>query len=269
MEFMLNLKVIVKYLLLLSAFFVISIIIYYASKTIYTAYLVPQGEVPTIYADDDSDTKILPTHKGGINIPNADSTVYDKLKQTIDNEEPKITFATGPEPVLKPHNTDVNEDHLDEILQKILNAKDVQEKDVELNETLMPKKIISSNDRSKHISKEKEDDSAHAFGFNIVKITNDEQKFSKLTSGAQKNRYYKIQLASTKTEEMGLKALEKIKNKNYKILKNASLSLRKVEDQNGEFFYLILAGDFSSIGLAKKACKELIYQNQNCIINKE
>ena len=103
---------------------------------------------------------------------------------------------------------------------------------------------------------------------NIVKIAEKENKhISSVKSPARNQKtIYKIQLASMKSESLAIVEVARLKHKYLKVLGNSVISHKKVQQDSGKFFYIILAGDYPTLSKAKAACKKLSARQQSCMI---
>lgn len=115
------------------------------------------------------------------------------------------------------------------------------------------------------------DSPINRMGLNIVKISqkNNTNKNNNLYQEKLDNQhkgFYRLQLASVKSELEATQEGERIKKKYNKILLNATISVKKVPYDKGKFFYLALAGNYDSLSKAKTICKKLANNQQNCII---
>jgi hypothetical protein len=233
-----------------------------------------QRELIIIYPDP-SETKIKPLERGGIVIPNSDNIVYD----TLNNQQfsKKIILLPEPEQAIKLNNSQSQDNEfgtVDEMLAGLMPA-DIQNDKSSSNELQVGDNIfdeeltifehIESPPSSDIITEE----APTIKTLNVVKVTESSSKINKTKNiVSNSNDNYKIQLATVKSESQGLLEGERIKRKHLKILSNSNISVKKIRHDNGHFFYLVLAGDYSSLSKAKGTCKKLSSRQQPCMIFK-
>jgi len=202
---------------------------------IYCAYQYYNNSKPiiTIYSDE-LPTKIKPSTIENNQIAAVYSTIYENLVAKDTNIK-TVKFLPDPE---KPMNIDSrNQNQDDESFDEISN-------------------LIALMEPSNNSKNETD--------LNIIKL----EKGSKANNTKNCNNYesYKIQLGSVKSEAEAMKEGERIKKKFPKILKNIVITSKKVKYDDGKFFYLILAGEYGSLGQAKAVCKKLAYNKQSCVL---
>jgi septal ring-binding cell division protein DamX len=228
--------------------------------------------IVTIYPDIEN-TKIKPQEAGGLVIPNSDNTIYDSL-QSQKNINKKVNILPEPEaPINIMHQRTLDEeglDPIDKILASIISTGEGEAGKAQLNEQQVPDVILPDIIEMKPNTADEfveEKTSTEKKGLNIIKITTKANKLEQEKAKPKKAfDHYKIQLASVKSESDAIKEGERIKAKNIKILNKSNITFRKVEDAKGNFFYLVLAGDYKSLSQAKSICKKLSNRQQNCIV---
>ncbi|WP_341761875.1 SPOR domain-containing protein [Candidatus Tisiphia endosymbiont of Thecophora atra] len=261
-------------LLLLIIFSIISGITY----LVYTNYSRNSGQVVTIYPDP-SPTKIKPQDSGGIVIPNANNIIYESLQQKKTNKP--VILQPEPEKPLniakqKLAESDEELDSIDTILFSIVETDQAKyekhklSKDEEETETILPNIIKNDLVQKENLIEQKSvpivQQSNNKAGLNVIKVTESHRKIDETQLNKSNQGGYKIQLASVKSESEANQEGERIKKKYAKILNNTVITIKKVQSDKGNFFYLILVGNYQSISQAKAICNKLSYNQQGCII---
>lgn len=245
------------------------------SYAIYTHYGWSSGEIVTIYPDA-SPTKIRPKEAGGVVVANVGNIVYENLQQQKGKQ--KVVLQPEPEKPLnlihQPEFGDKNTDPIDEILAGIVESDyDKYKKHNVTNtktndEVVLPENIKNQPTQTENVQKIK--NNSEQTGLNITRVTETRNKIYKrnLPNSRSKGRY-KIQLASVKSLIEAEKELERIKKKYNKILSRSNLDIKKVQYTKRKIFYIILAGEYKSIGEARLICRKLSDSSQSCIISKQ
>lgn len=214
-------------------------------------------EIITIYPEQGK-TKIKPLESGGIVIPNSEATIYDGLQQRGGIGR-KVNLLPEPEQPInitaQRVSKQMTEDSIDVIIANILSPAEKKPVEVgqapeilELQEPKTAPNLITPQNKS----------------LKIIKVAEKTTKVTSTNNIAAGN--YKIQLASVRSEADGVKEYERIKRKHLKILSNTTMSLRRVQYNKGNFFYLVLAGNYRNISQAKAVCKKLSSRQQSCIV---
>ncbi|WP_342278991.1 SPOR domain-containing protein [Candidatus Tisiphia endosymbiont of Myopa tessellatipennis] len=254
-------------LLLLIIFSIISGLTY----LVYTNYSRNSGQVVTIYPDP-SPTKIKPQDSGGIVIPNANNIIYESLQQKKTNKP--VILQPEPEKPLniakqKLAESDEELDSIDTILFSIVETDQAKyekhklSKDEEETETILPNIIKNDLVQKENLIEQQSNNKA---GLNVIKVTESHRKIDETQLNKSNQGGYKIQLASVKSESEANQEGERIKKKYAKILNNTVITIKKVQSDKGNFFYLILVGNYQSISQAKAICNKLSDNQQGCII---
>lgn len=247
-----------------------------SSYAIYTHYSWSSGEIVTIYPDLNP-TKIRPKEAGGVVVANVGNIVYESLKSQKGKQ--KVVLQPEPEKPLnlihQPVFDDKNIDPIDEILSGIVESDydKYQKHKVTNNTKTSDEKGLSENIKHQPTQTEnlqKKKDVSEQTGLNITRVTETRSKIYKhnLPNLQSKGRY-KIQLASVKSVIEAEKELERIKKKYGKTLSRSNLAIKKVQYTKGKIFYIILAGEYKSIGEARLICRKLSDSSQSCIISNQ
>ncbi len=238
------------------------------SYWVYNNYILDNGEIITIYPDE-LPTKVRPQENERIIIANANSTIYENLrkkkvsKQVVLQPEPeKPLDITSQKPV------DKEADSIEAIIAAI-ETEDI------INSSLhgADKKIVE-NKVTKDDKPEKElsttnivniNQASLTKGLNIIKVIESSDLPKKQLLTKPKQTYYKIQLASVKSELVAKQEMERLKKKYSKIFNKTPLIIRKMRSEKGNFFYSVMGGNYENIGQAKAICKKLD-SSQECLI---
>lgn len=226
-----------------------------------------QQMVPIIHADTNQ-TKIRPHEAGGIIIPNADNIVYDNF--TNSSSSKKISLLPEPEqPLAINYQKNIDNELIESINAMLANALPSEESSAQ-SDNFYDRLILNNSDgevtedslSNAQPSKTKKN------SLNIIKIPHkDVSRFSESVNlNIGKSSSYQIQLASVRSEAQGIIEGERIKNKFLKILATSNIVLKKVSDNNDNYFYLVLAGSYPSLSKAKAICKKLSFRQQPCMI---
>lgn len=274
-------KIIIPFCIIISVLYLF--LLYYGNTN---------NEIITIYPDK-SPAKIKPVERGGIVVANANNIIYENFQS---NKKPSAPSILQPEPE-KPFNIIINKDRdgevtdpIDAILSGIIEKEPNQDatdisvfdsQDIILPNIIKPE--IIKSEASQELTKTNESIAlgnlepkeelaqikqtpASKLGLNIVKIPKKNDNTYQEKSYNKYQGFYRVQLASVKSELEATQEGERIKKKYSKILANATISAKKVPYNKGKFFYLVLAGDYDSLSKAKTICKKLANNQQNCII---
>ncbi|WP_425364044.1 SPOR domain-containing protein [Candidatus Tisiphia endosymbiont of Hybos culiciformis] len=248
---------------------------------VYTNYNQDSGgQVVTIYHDQ-LPTKVKPQDSGGIVVPNANNIIYENLQQ----KKVSKAIILQPEPekplnITKQQSVQSNEDidSIDTILFDIIETDQVRyekhklSKNEEGTEIILPNIIKNEPVQKENLIEQQTvpvapQPNSNKVGLNIIKVTeprrkiDDTQLLNKSNQGG-----YKIQIASVKSESEANQEGERIKKKYAKILNNTVINIKKVQSNKGNFFYLVLVGNYQNINQAKAICKKLSDNQQGCII---
>ncbi len=247
-------------------FLIISGIIY----LIYTNHYQNTDQIVTIHHDS-SPIKVKPRDNGRIVIPNANNIIYENLQQKKIRKV--ITLQPEPEKPLNiakqrvAHN-DEELDPIDMILFSIIeNGKTKNDEEIK---TVLSNKIKNKSVQKKFLIKPQSIPVVqlpdNKDSLNIIKVTEPRRKINEIQLLNRLNQGgYKIQLASVKSESEANIERERIKKKYARIFTKTNISIKKVQSHKGNFFYLVLAGNYQNISQAKIICKKLSDQ-QSCII---
>lgn len=224
-------------------------------------------EIPIIEADS-GETKVKPLDAGGIILPHTDSVIYENMGKN--SPARKITILPEPEqalPLAAQKNIDNEfENSIDSMLASVIAPDKATSEPPEDDQVV--ESIFEDTQSIEPEEPSAPEVAANVKTLNIVKVTENSNKRIgeiKSSAGIQKGSY-KIQLASMKSEALAIVEGERIKRKHLKILGNFNITHKKVQQEKGKFFYIILAGDYPTLSKAKAACKKLSARQQSCMI---
>ncbi|AAU03552.1 SPOR domain-containing protein [Rickettsia typhi] len=201
---------------------------------IYFGYQYYQNSKPviTIYPDD-----IPPKIRPSIIENNQITSVYSNIYNLIAKDTNIQTVKLLPDPE-KPIIIDSsNQSQNDKTFDGMSN--------------LMP--LIESNNKN-------------ATDLNIIKLAKGIKNKVGNAQNCRSHTSYKVQLGSVKSEAEAMEEGAKIKKKFPKILQNVVITTKKVKYDDGKFYYLILAGEYSSLNQAQAVCKKLAHNQQSCVL---
>lgn len=233
-------------------------------------YSTQTRDVVTLLPDD-SATKKKPKDPGGLVLPNSDSLVYERLKGGK-HKEKKVNLLPDPEePIEIIRRQKVKSkllDSIDEILDNIEyyeNEYIASEKsDTENSDYVVPNVLLVKDDSNL------DENSIYVPGtsLNVIKALEGEHKITNINVVDEEQGGYKIQLASSYSQNDAMKKWQTISQKHRKILNDANLIIKKIEGKNERIFFLVMAGSYPSLSHAKLLCKKLSKRKQNCIVTK-
>lgn len=232
---------------ILTKIMLFGVLIISISYLVYHYYDWDNGQIIVIYPDQ-SPTKIKPQDSGGILLPNANNIIYENLQQKKVSRN--VVLQAEPE---KPLN--ITQHKVTDNIDEIDSIDDILSNITEVDKTINPANVATIAQLA----------STSQAGLNIVKITETHRKIDEI---APKQRIYQIQLASVKSESEANQEGERLKKKYPKILDKEIIKIKKVKSDKGNYFYLLLIGDYNNISQAKAVCKKLASYQQNCIIAK-
>lgn len=244
---------------------------------IYHYYLIEEREIIIIYPDP-SHTKVKPEQSGGTIIANTQNTIYENLQKKKIRKQ--ITLQPEPEKPLNINSVKTlsnNEiESIDNIISEIENIDKTINNPLDMKEEV--KLEIGQGITPKSSTQEKNLVGSEVYianvnhpnppkvGLNIVKVTEKREMISgEQLLNKKKPNYYKIQLASVKTEAVANQEMERIRKKYPKVFNKIPLFVRKMCSEKGNLFYAVMAGNYEEITQAKAICKKLDHY-QECLI---
>ena len=243
----------------------------------YSGYKYYKSSEPTeipIIEPESGAIKVKPVDAGGIILPHSDSIIYENMSKGQSFK--KINILPEPEqalPILGQKSAASGaDDSIDSMLASLISPgespTEILKEDL-IAESIFEEMPSDAEPQEKSLQPEsKTSDAADTKSLNVVKVmTNSNKRIGgvKNLSGSQKSNY-KIQLGSMKSESLAITEGERIKRKHAKILGNSTITQKKVQQEKGKFFYVILAGDYPTLSKAKATCKKLAARQQSCMI---
>ena len=262
------------------------------------------GEMQVVLLEPEMKSyKTKPQYPGGIEMPNSDSLVYEKLRdsskqvginqvnilpdpeKSIENNLQnlrKLPAQTGDQVfVQEGDKSDVSriEDEpkfvgsIDDILENIGYYEEsfmLPEAEMEVaTEGEENKPESGSQVKDEVVAKEDQIGQDQNYGnikvsksYSSVHHTDVESLHEGVGQG------YLIQLAIARSSDQASKVWAQIQSKNYKILAQNTLVVKKFSSKENKIFYLVLTGPYPSEYKAKLVCSSLKKKQQNCIITK-
>lgn len=240
---------------LLFLFFSISASWYY-----YEYKYLPKQEIETLEADCVS-VRIKPDKPGGALVPNTDKLVYDNIKSGK-NIESSVSIMPDPEEPMKitqkENALDDDNNKIDDIILNILSSSEAKEVKIENTESESVD-ILRDNEEVPVINEE-----SITKKLNIIPV--EESSKAKKKSQVQNKTYYRLLLASVRTESGAIKEWHRLKKLYPKHLESLSYKVEKVTVENKGVFYRLLVGSFTNFSKAKALCKKMSHKYQSCTI---
>ncbi len=220
------------------------ILISMSSYFIYNNYFASSiNEIITIYPDN-TETKIKPlrTSEDSLHSPN---NLTDLITPTQHNYNKKIDLLPEPE---QPLNIESLLSHKQEYIDPIdIIITDIVTGNKEQSSTMTKSSTITSS-------------------LNIIKVTEKTKKLDQTLIQNKVQHKYKIQLASVKSEVEGIALWEKLKKRHPKLLMTDRMSMQKIKDNQGKFYYILLVNGYNNLNQAKNICKQLAKSQQRCTV---
>jgi hypothetical protein len=201
-------------------------------------------EIITIYPDN-TETKIKPLRTSEASLYSPDN-LTDFIKSKQHNYNKKIDLLPEPE---QPLNIDFlfsrkQEEYLDPI-------------DIIITD------IVTGNKEPSPITTKS---STINSSLNITKVTEKTKELDKTLIQNTVKHKYKIQLASVKSEVEGIALWEKLKKRYPKLLGTDKMTMQKIKDNQGKFYYILLVNGYNNLNQAKNICKQLAKPQQRCTV---
>lgn len=224
---------------------------------------LPKQEIQTITSEYNI-VRIKPDKPGGALVPNTDKLVYNNLKPGK-NIEHSISIMPDPEEPMKivqKDNIDGDNNKIDDIILNIISGDDKKKVSENSSESDVVTSIHSNQDVSENILAREEN---NIKTLNIVPVEGDRKHNNKKNQTSTKT-YYRLQLASVRTEASAIKEWSRLKKLYPKQLESLPYKVEKVSVENKGLFYRLLVGKFSNFSKAKAVCKKMSYKYQTCTI---
>lgn len=241
---------------------------------------LPKQEIEIITADEGF-SRIKPEKPGGHLVPNTDKLVYNNLKPGKNTENTVLIMPDPEEPikiVQKNNPSDEDNNKIDDIILNILsnskntgtqeqnNIEDISSEQPVINNGIDETNIASLEQNNGVETKKHQDEVpiSHTKSLNIIQL--DEGAKHRKKSSAPNKSYYRLQLASVRTEASAIQELNRLQKIYPKQLGSLTHKVDKVTLENKGVFYRLLIGQFPSFSKAKALCKKMNHTNQSCII---
>lgn len=210
-------------------------------------------QVPVV-KNDSEPYKVKPESPGGMEVPNADKTVYNAITSShkadgdsIDKALEEIT--SNPEEPIKVA-----------VPEKVQDADSETEADIE---NVTPPAVEQKTEAAK-IEENKEEKTEIKKVVKLDQIPKSEEKAKK--SETKKARAYKVQLGSYRTEKDVEKAWKTLKKKYPDLLGKLESSTESVKISGKGAFWRLQAGPIDIEPRAREICKKLSEKKQGCIV---
>jgi hypothetical protein len=229
-----------------------------------------------ILLSDDGPTKVKPKDPGGVVVPHADSAVYDTLNvsQAMYDRVYVVPDPETPIEIDRKSSSDQPQflDSIDEILANIESQEESTTAVGEGGSVSSDDEQVAPNILTSHQAKLAEHDEkmilVDGTNLRVFKAQEDRYKAQDGSVVLSGDSGYKIQLSSANSAGDAEAQWKSIKARYAKILKNANLIVKKVSGKNDRIFFLVMAGNYSSVNQAKMVCRQLVAKKQNCIVTK-
>lgn len=237
-------------------------------------------EIVTITASQDP-VKETPDQAGGINIPDQDKLVYDRIRS--DNLLTKVeSLFPEPEKPVLPQIIAIEQNAPDENFVKMEDVKsinpleDAQKESVE-SENLTPAvtpvqqtgSLSEKGENSLSLetkgSEKTADSSLKKEIIPLIPVVNKEEKLPVISSEKQGKGIWRAQLFSSNNKNSVEKAWTGILSKNKDLLSDMSYEIVKANIPGKGAFYRLKVGQFQTRAMAESFCTKLQSRKQDCI----
>lgn len=242
------------------------------------------GSLPVIRADSSVDG-IKPATPGGMEVPNRDKLVYERLRQSNTElpverllpsaETPKTPAGPEEEQPLTAENEAESQDPIAALTAKIIDTdqNNPQSSALIYEEDGMPVEVVFKEIREKENIAERTEKKAVPVKTAEVKTkappVNAEagKADDKPTSDADRKSYFMIQLVSTRSESAAESEWKRLSKKYKEIIGNQPYLISKTVVSNGTF-YRLRVGRFDTREAASAVCDQLKTKKQECFVVK-
>lgn len=232
-----------------------------ASWYYYEYKYLPRQPIETLEADC-AIPRIKPDKPGGALVPNTDKLVYDNIKSGK-NIEGLVSIMPDPEEPIKitqkENPSDGDSNKIDDIILNILSSSEAREVNIENTEAESAEAVENNNVEAAVVNEE-----TTTKKLNIIPV--EESSKPKKKAHVQNKTYYRLQLASVRTESGAIKEWQRLKKLYPKHLESLSYKVEKVTVENKGVFYRLLVGSFTNFSKAKALCKKMSHKYQSCTI---
>lgn len=246
-------------------------------------YSSANGDLPLIKAETGA-FGMRPETPGGMDVPNQDKLIYERLRENDDVRVEKLLPA--PEKPYFPPEEEIVEKSADETSSDQA-AKNEKENDetptsLEVASTTMidengervevmfrtipetqaqgqVEKVRAENEEKKQAKQEKNTE--------VSKSSKEKETVKKEEKTVLKERFA-VQLVSTKSKESSESEWKRLSKKHAEILKDLPHSISEIKTSSAVFFRL-RAGDFETREKAAPVCEKLKAKKQECLVVKQ
>lgn len=200
------------------------------------------GQVPVVRSDQKPE-KVRPDQPGGMNVPNQDKTVYDRLQPEQGSKQVEQMLPPPEEPVARPKEqsapaspapAESKQPETKATETKPAETKPAEKKTAEQKATGAPTPITPA-------AQPKAPQTASAGG-------------------------YRVQLAALKSSEDAEKTIARLKSSYGDLLGNVPLSVQRADLGEKGIYYRVQSGPMSDGATAKSLCDSLRSRNVGCIV---
>ncbi len=229
-------------------------------KYVSVYYGADSGELPVIRADSSVDG-MKPETPGGMEVPNRDKLVYERLRQS-DSELPVERLLPAVEKPVKPQETNVEkrEDPIGELAANIIAEEIVPAAAVVYEEDGTPVEVMFKEtpvSEKKPVIEEKKP----------VEKTAEKPVEKKSVEPVKQEISYAVQLVSTRSESAAESEWKRLSKKFKDIIADQPYSISKTVVSSGTF-YRLRVGQFNKHEEAKALCEKLKQKKQECFVVK-
>ncbi len=250
-------------------------------KYVSVYYKSDSTDLPVVQADPAPDGR-LPDTPGGMDVPNRDKLVYDRLKKSdanlpVERLLPAMEKPVQPEPSTPSKESGEDKDLIGQLAANLLAEEEGQAAAVVYEEDGTPVEVMFKSQQTEH-SQEKQ-----AAEENTQESINQGNKEKDLKEGtgdkddgqSPKNDvrpfepevFYSVQLVSTRTDSAAEKEWERLSEKFKGIISELPHFITKTVVSNGTF-YRLRVGQFETHEEAKALCDQLKTKKQECFVVK-
>ena len=229
-------------------------------KYVSVYYGADSGELPIIRADSSVDG-MKPETPGGMEVPNRDKLVYERLRQT-DSELPVERLLPAVEKPVTPQEQKVEkqEDPIGELAANIIAEETVPAAAVVYEEDGTPVEVMFKETpvaQKPSVSEEKKP----------VEKTAEKPIEKKSVEPVKQEISYAVQLVSTRSESAAESEWKRLSKKFKDIIADQPYSISKTVVPSGTF-YRLRVGRFEKNEEAKALCEKLKQKKQECFVVK-
>lgn len=265
---------------------------YFQIRQLFSSLIYKQDQVVLIEPEMESYKK-KPEYPGGIEIPNSDSLIYERLRDSSKKvsinqvkllPDPEKPIESALKNIKKPFSDNIEIEsikpgdkidfsRIDDDPRFVGSIDDILENIGYYEESFMAQELEGSKpdlelDKELETKADGLEQEQSYGGIKIIKSYSSIHHTDTQSSEYRPGQGYLIQLAIARSSAQASKVWAGIKSKNNKILAKNNLILKKFSSKDERIFYLVLTGPYPSEYKAKLVCSYLKKNQQNCIITK-